>query len=65
MTCKLAVVNFLKNKKPAQTKVEMKKSTIPSYDPEEDLLYDFTDDNVNEEDPMDLDDLDDVKLEVE
>lgn len=43
----------------------MRKSTIPSYDPEEDALYDFTDDNVAEEDLMDLEDLDDIKLDVE
>lgn len=62
---KLALVNMLKNTKPAKPTVEPKKSTIPTYDPDEDALYDFTDENVAEEDLMDLDELDDIKLEVE
>lgn len=43
----------------------MKKSSIPTYDPDEDALYDFVDENVQEEEMLDLEDLDDVKLEVE
>lgn len=58
-------MNYLKATKPAKTNVEMKKTTMPSYDPDEDALYDFEDENVQEEEMLDLEDLDDVKLEVE
>ncbi len=65
MSCKLAIVNYLKTTKPNKSNVEVKKSPIPTYDPDEDALYDFVDENVQEEEMLDLEDLDDVKLEVE
>lgn len=64
VSCKLKIVNMLKQNKPVKVTND-KKTHIPSYDPDEDALYDFTDENVAEEDLMDLEDLEDIKLEVE
>ena len=56
---------MLKKKESATTKVEMKKSSVPLYDPEEDALYDFNDEVIGEEDLMDLEDLEDIKLDID
>ena len=42
------------------------KTKIPAYDPEEDALYDFTEEEaVNEDDLFDLDELESIKLDNE
>ena len=56
---------MLKKKETAAGKVEIKKSSVPVYDPEEDALYDFNEEVIGEDDLMDLEDLDDIKLDFE
>ena len=65
LSCKLAIANMLKKKETAAGKVEIKKSSVPVYDPEEDALYDFNEEVIGEDDLMDLEDLDDIKLDFE
>ena len=56
---------MLKKKETSAGKVEVKKSSVPTYDPDEDALYDFNDEVIGEDDLMDLEDLDDIKLDFE
>ena len=66
ITLKLATIELLKRTIAPKAKVEVEKRgpKPPVYDPEEDALYDFEeeDDVVDE---MDMDDLKDVKLDIE
>lgn len=66
ISLKLATIELMKRIITPKSKVEVEKRgpKPPVYDPEEDALYDFeeADDVVDE---MDMDDLDDVKLDIE
>ena len=66
ISLKLATIELMKRIITAKSKLEVEKRgpKPPVYDPEEDALYDFeeADDVVDE---VDMDDLDDVKLDIE
>lgn len=50
----------------AKAGAENAKPRVPVYNPDEDALYDFTEEEaVNEDDLYDLDELDAIKLDIE
>ena len=72
LSFKIAVVErmkgLVKTKPGAQAKAgaENVKPRVPVYYPDEDALYDFTEEEaVNEDDLYDLDELDSIKLDIE
>lgn len=76
MSLKIAAVEYMKqfttpvrmNKEidVQRVRVETNERKAPTYNPEEDEVYDFDEaDVVDEEDLVDLDDLEDVKLDIE
>ena len=66
MSLKLVTFDLLKRFAAPKKQVEVEKRgpKPPVYDPEEDALYDFEEEG-QVVDEMDMDDLDDVKLDIE
>ena len=51
---------------PSKSGAESVKPKVPVYNPDEDALYDFTEEEaVNDDDLYDLDELDAIKLDIE
>lgn len=68
LSFKLAMVDKMKGfmKTTPAPQEKKAKTKIPAYDPEEDALYDFTEEEaVNEDDLFDLDELESIKLDNE
>lgn len=72
LSFKLAVVERMKGlvktqpAAPSKSGAENVKPKVPVYNPDEDALYDFTEEEaVNDDDLYDLDELDAIKLDIE